>query len=180
MTKSAVGMTSVVASLCCVLSGCSRSQYGGADSAPCATIVNADRVTLHEGLPHPSDESKAFENEKKAKQTVELDGHSFYHKALDLKEEDAGKLKRLLGDSSSFEPFSGEKKCGGFHPDYAVEWSLGGEVHRCLICFGCHEALVSGPAGSARYDIQRDAFDRLKAMLTPYRRNRPAPASGVG
>jgi len=173
-------MITIVSSFCCLFSGCSRSQLGGAESAPCATIVNADRVTLHEGLPHPSQETTAFEKEKKSKQTVELDAHSFYRKALDLKEEDVPKLKRLLGDSSSFEAFSGEKKCGGFHPDYGVEWSLGGEVHRCLICFGCQEALVSGPGGSKRYDIQREAFDRLKAMLTPYRRNRPASASGLG
>jgi len=173
-------MIGVVGSLSCLLSGCSRQQLGGGDSAPCATIVNADRVSLHEGLPHPFDESTVFEKEKKSKQTVELDGHSFYHKALDLKEEDAGKLRKLLADSSSFEPFSGEKKCGGFHPDYGVEWSLGGEVHRCLICFGCREASVTGPAGTTRYDIQRDAFDRLKAMLTPYRKNRPASASGGG
>jgi len=166
-------MISVVASLCYLLSGCSRLQLGAANSSPCVTIGSAERVTLHEGLPHPFDESKAFEKEKKSKQTVELDGYSFYRKTLDLKEEDAGKLKRLLADSNSFEPFSGEKKCGGFHPDYGVEWSDGDKVYRCLICFGCREAAVSGPPGSSRYDIQKQAFDRLKAMLTPYRKNRP-------
>ncbi len=157
----------VIAVVLGFLPGCS----GGPTES--STIRQADRLTLHEGLPHQMYESAALATEKKSKPTVNLHGFSFYRESLELKAGDDEELKALLGDPRTFEPFAGEKRCGGFHPDYAVEWSVGGKVHTVLICFGCGEVKLYGPTGETRYDIQQDVRKRLENVLKPYRKNRP-------
>jgi hypothetical protein len=137
------------------------------------TLKQADRLVLYEGLPHQYYERKALESEQKSKPTVILHGFTFYRETLELRAGDGDRLKALLGDPSSFSPYSGEKKCGGFHPDYAVEWSAGGQVYRTLICFGCFEAKVYGPSGGTTYDVGLDVQEHFKALLEPYRKNRP-------
>ena len=82
-----------------------------------ATIARADRVILHEGLPHPA-EDRAFATERKTKKTIDIGGSLFYAEPLALKEEDVKKLTGLLTEETTFVPFGGVKKCGGFHPDY--------------------------------------------------------------
>jgi hypothetical protein len=111
-----------------------------------------------------------MENERKAKETFDLHGYAFYREPLVLKAEDAEKLKALLADETQFSPFEGEKKCGGFHPDYAVEWTVEGQVYQCLICFGCFEVKMYGPGGETRLDISKAG---LAGLLKPYRKNRP-------
>lgn len=149
---------------------------GCATRPPVASVKPSDKLTLYEGLPHQFFERKALEQEKK-KPTVELGGFPFYREPLDLKNDDLQTLKNLIGDAGTLKPFSGAKKCGGFHPDYAVEWQSGKDVHRYLICFGCWEAKVIGPQGEAMYDVAPNARDRLKTLLEPYRRNRPGTGS---
>jgi hypothetical protein len=149
------------------LAGCS------ANPPASASISQSKTLTLYEGLPHQFNEPHAVLAEKKAKPTVERDGFTFYSETLDLSAGDAGELKALLANPHSFEPFSGEKKCGGFHPDYAVEWSVADKLYRCLLCFGCHEARIHGPLGATTYDIETATFKHLKQMLTPYQKNRP-------
>ena len=166
MKSKSRGSVAVVAGLL-LLPGCS----GVAPES--ATIARAGRITLYEGLPHQSEERKSFDAERKSKPTLELHGYAFYREALNLNAGDEEKLRSLLKNPKAFEPFSGEKKCGGFHPDYAVEWSVGDKNYSCLICFGCGEAMIHGPGAKARYDIQPDSLKRLKDVLKSYRINRP-------
>ena len=137
-----------------------------------ATITRADKVILHEGLPHPA-EGKTFEDEKKTKKTVGIAGWLFYAEPLTPKGEDVKKLTELLKAETTFTAFSGVKKCGGFHPDYAVEWTVGKDHYNALICFGCHEAKVYGPEKAAYVDIRKEGYDALTKLLKPYRKNRP-------
>ena len=138
-----------------------------------ATLNQADRLVLYEGLPHPYYEARSLEVERKSKPTVILHDFPFYREPLEWKPGDGERLKALLGDRSTFAPYSGEKRCGGFHPDYAVEWSAGGKVYQALICFGCFETKIYGPDGGTTYDLTQDVRERLKALLEPYRKNRP-------
>jgi hypothetical protein len=138
-----------------------------------ATLTQAERLVLYEGLPHQMYEPKALDAERKAKPTVTFHGFPFYRETLELKPGDDNRLKALLSDPRSFSAYSGEKKCGGFHPDYAVEWSAGGQVYQALICFGCFEARIYGPAGGTTYDVGRDVQERFRTLLGPYRKNRP-------
>jgi hypothetical protein len=163
----------VLAALLCVSCGCGG---GGADEA--ATIAQATRPVVFEGLPHPGYEPKVFQAEKAAKPTVEFGGYAFYRDQLDVTGADISVLKTVLGDRSSYKTFSGEKKCGGFHPDFAVEWYHQGAAYRALICFGCREVKVVGLSGEQTYDMADSVNGRLKAILKPYRKNRPSPREG--
>jgi hypothetical protein len=145
---------------------------GCSPTPPVAGIKLSATLTLYEGLPHQLYERAELEQEKK-KPTVQLDGFLFYREPLELKEADRQALKVLIGDPGSLEAYSGEKTCGGFHPDYAIEWNEGGKAYRYLICFGCGEARVITPAGEIVYDIAPRAKERLKTLLSPYRKNRP-------
>jgi len=67
---------------------------------------------------------------------------------------EAEELEALLADEKSFRQWRGEKKCGGFHPDYLAEWRSAEATYRFLICFGCQEVKVYGPNRSLRCDIR--------------------------
>lgn len=138
------------------------------------TIRQADRVTLYEGLPHPHWEAALLEQETRTKETVDLHGWAFYARPLDLTDADRTALVALLADEASFyERPDFEKPCGGYHPDYAVEWAVGDQVYRCLICYGCGEVKVYGPAGPELY-CNISVQEPLKQLLKPYWKNRPA------
>ena len=94
-------------------------------------------------------------------------------KAPKLKEEDKKKLTTLFIDEKSVKKFSGPKRCGGFHPDFCVEWHVGKDVYRAHICFGCHEMMVYGPKSDLYCDIAEPAYKELDALLKTYRKNRP-------
>ncbi|QJW94473.1 hypothetical protein [Frigoriglobus tundricola] len=138
-----------------------------------AAVAKADKVALLEGLPHPMFEKKLLESELKTKKTVSHHGFPFYAEPVALKEADAKTLTKLFTDETSFKAFSGAKKCGGFHPDYCIEWHVGKDLYRCLVCFGCHEVKVFGPKTELYCDITKDAYDSFKTVLQPYRKNRP-------
>ena len=156
-----------VAACAGLVGGCSG------DSRESQSIRQAARITLYEGLPHPMYEEAVLVAEKKAKPTVDSHGFPFYRETLDLKGADEAELRKLLGDARTYTPYGGEKKCGGFHPDYAVGWSIAGKEYISLICFGCGEIRAYGPGGAAEFDLDGEARNRLKHLLTPYVKNRP-------
>jgi hypothetical protein len=119
-------------------------------------------------------ESQLREEERRTRAVQELHGYPFYQEPLALAGEDAKRLSEVLGASGAYRTFSGEKKCGGFHPDYAVEWQVGADRFRALICFGCHEVKLFGPELESRHDLDRAAYERLQELLKGYRKNRPA------
>jgi hypothetical protein len=149
--------------------------FAGCSDRDAAQVVlgPGGRVVVYEGLPHQTYERELLEEEKRTKATVTLHDFPFYREPLDLTEEGAKALRGLLGDARTFEPFAGEKTCGGFHPDYAVEWSHEGQTTQYQLCFGCGEVKVYGPGGEFRFDLRADARERLTRLLRPYRKNRP-------
>jgi hypothetical protein len=138
-----------------------------------AAIKAADQLILYEGLPHQADESEQLAREKRNKETVALHGFSFYRAPLEISAEDKEKLKAVLSNEGSFRQWQGEKKCGGFHPDYCAEWRGGDAVYRFLICFGCSEVKVFGRDKSLRCDIRGETREPLEELLKKYRKNRP-------
>jgi hypothetical protein len=166
MGRPRLGSVSIAVALG-LLCGCAGGTSEG------LTIRQGEGITFYEGLPHQMYEPDALEAEKRAKPTIELHGFPFYRQTLALKPGDEEKVKAALGDAQSYETYSGDKKCGGFHPDYAVVWSVKGSTYACLICFGCGEFKMYGPSGEAYYDIATAAKERLKAILASYRQNRP-------
>ncbi len=145
---------------------------------PSLASPNPDRITLYEGLPHQGYQPKKLAEEMK-KPTIEKGGFPFYRDPLALKDADAKALGAILANRDTFQPFGGEKKCGGFHPDYALVVLSKGEEVTYLICFGCGEVTVYGSGRSeTRYDLSLDARTRLGEILKPYWKNRPGRSSG--
>ena len=114
---------------------CVWSLLGGEGSPEARTIANARNITFYEGLPHQNDEVQLLEAEKKAKPTVELHGFWFYKEPLHFKPGDLDVISSILRDTRSFSrilPGDPLKKCGGFHPDYALVWTSEGKTFRSV------------------------------------------------
>ena len=132
-------------------------------------ISKAGKVALYERLPHQTFEKDQLESEK----TVTLSGYPFYADPLPLKPAYGKKLITALSDARSYRDFSGEKLCGGFHPDYAVEFQVGKATYHVLVCFGCGEAKLCGPKRDLRVDLSGDGKQDFAGLLKGYDQNRP-------
>lgn len=136
-------------------------------------IRGADAMSLYEGLPHQRSEREALASERRSKPVVELDGYPFYAEPLELRADDGARLTEILGAAATILPWSGVKLCGGYHPDYALEWRRGEQRYRAHLCFGCEEVKLHGPGIALYYDLSESAVQALWARLRGYRNNRP-------
>ena len=144
----------------------------GCSSSPLQDIPESKTVVF-EGLPHPMYESELLESEKESKATTTLHNCYFYEPSQPAKDTETNELRNVLSDPEGFSPFEGEKKCGGFHADYAVAWKEGGRVFEVLICFGCGEVKRYGPRGEVREDMKQPTREKLKMILKMYDNVRP-------
>lgn len=140
-------------------------------------LKEARQVSILEGLPHQENEYEIFESERSAKSTTTRMSYPFYAEIVTATAEDADALTALMLDESNFVPFSGEKKCGGFHPDYAAEWTTPSGKYVVLFCFGCAEIKAEGPGVSIRCDFRPYTASGFRNLLDNYDKQRP---SGLG
>jgi hypothetical protein len=143
-------------------------------------VQRADKVVLYEGLPHQSYETNLLERELKSKKTIKLHEYPFYDEPLQLSEGDGKRLTDVYCAQSSLRPLFGQtyfgdsdKKCGGYHPDFCIQWSSGQDVYQILLCFGCSEVKSFGPKVRLYCDMTDEAAQQFKAILKAYRKNRP-------
>ena len=129
---------------------------------------------IYEGLPHQEFERELLAAELKSKAVREIGGYPFYDEALVLTLEDSKQLTQILVDTSIYFSSKLDRSCGGFHPDFAVEWSVGIEQYRTLICLGCGEAKLSGPGFESHHDVSHFVKKRLSEIMTRNRKNRPS------
>lgn len=139
-------------------------------------VRRASAVVLYEGLPHQRFEKGLMEQEKRTKRVRDIQGFPFYVEKLELKDEDAKRLTALLSDvgrlGSILSP-DVQKKCGGFHPDYALEWSNGNDRVQAQICFGCGDVRLFSSGSYSERDLSKKARASLEEILKGYRKNRP-------
>jgi hypothetical protein len=135
-------------------------------------IAKARSVTLYEGLPHPLFERDLLKEELEKKKSVKFHGFPFYDEKIQPKPDDVKKLIALGSDKGSFQVYRGPKRCGGFHPDWLIEWKDGENVYQALICFHCGEAALYGPNNDLHTDLNTPK-GQLEQLLQAYRKNRP-------
>jgi len=135
------------------------------------TIKKTDRIFVYEGLPHQMFEAELLEKEKKRKDTTSIANYSFYAPKTQVENKALVKMKTIISDSKNYIQFTGEKRCGGFHPDYAVEWPNGEKTYAVLFCFGCDEVLVVDGKNIYRYDLRFP--DQIKKIFAAYKSKRP-------
>lgn len=142
-----------------------------------AAVWKADKIVLLEGLPHQLWQTKQLEQELRTHETIRVHDFPFYLEPLSLEKADAEELMVLFHDPNTFikkaEGGKGKKMCGGFHPDYALEFRVGADTHHALVCLGCGEIQIRNSEVSAYCDVSRDAYAQFKSILEPYRKNRP-------
>lgn len=134
-------------------------------------LTTADKVEVYEGLPHQMFDADLLKKELKRKDIIKIGEYPFYSPAKTAM--NSSDLRAVLSSSKSILPFSGEKLCGGFHPDYCVAWTRENQISHALICFGCHEIYFLSNDKSYRYDLTNEACENLMKLLSPYGEKRP-------
>jgi hypothetical protein len=145
-----------------------------------AEIKASTSVTIYEGLPHQGWEQKRLFDELATKKTVKLHDFPFYDFAITPSEADAAKLIAICGQQKTFGVYAGAKLCGGFHPDWCVEFKKDSDVYQMLVCFGCQEVRLYGPRNKVFSDLDKGTMNTLREILTPLQKNRPKPKNGGG
>jgi hypothetical protein len=136
-------------------------------------IPKSEHVMLYEGLPSEFWEPQVLERELKEKKTKRLNGYPFYDEERALEGADAERFTALFSAKGSFKRYRGEKACGGFHPDYCVEWKAGEAATRALICLECGEVKLFHERSDLHCDLVAEASEKLAQWLKPYQKNRP-------
>lgn len=139
----------------------------------CKVVSQSSAAALLEGLPHPGFETEDFKVERQRSDVRLVASFPFYVRPLTLDLELQAALRATLSSTAALLPFTGEKLCGGFHPDYAVEWTGNeGQAHS-LICFGCGEVVTAAAGSSVRSDLAGPAHVTLHRLLRKFKVNRP-------
>jgi hypothetical protein len=130
-------------------------------------------LVLYEGLPHQTFEWNQMQKELATKKTIEIHEYPFYERPLAVSDADVATLRQLSLAPDSFVSYMGPKGCGGYHPDYCLEWTDGGATCELLICLGCREMELYAAGKKLLVDIRNSAFDQFEATLEKYRDQRP-------
>jgi hypothetical protein len=136
-------------------------------------IGKSTEVALYEGLPSEFWEPQLREEEAKRKKTIRLHGYAFYEDRVALSSSEAQQFTALFLSKGSYKRYRAQKPCGGYHPDYCVEWNSSDAVTRALICLECGEVKFFGPGSELHCDLIPEAGERIARRLTPYQKNRP-------
>ena len=138
------------------------------ETDPLRATLNASTICdVYEGLPHQLFEKKSLEREVKRDDVFWIYDFPFYTRKSDA----IPKILDFFGNQENFEPWVMEKRCGGFHPDFAVTWNHDGSEASVLVCFGCHEVLYVHKGAVFRYDWKRDVDPT--ELFNNYSYNRP-------
>jgi hypothetical protein len=139
-----------------------------------APIEAAAELKLYEGLPHQTMESDLFQKEIARTETIERAGSRYYAEPVAVDQATSDKLRELTSETRSFteRPVGIAKACGGYHPDWRLEWKQGKKAVAMELCFGCNDMKLY------RNDellIATEIHDpqSLEKLLNPLRTNRP-------
>ncbi len=140
-------------------------------------IKDSAHVYVHEGLPHQMFERDLLATESQRSDTIEIGSFRFYTPSVSATNPDL--LKRILSSADSIilhEPNT-YKLCGGFHPDYAIEWfGPNQKRYNALICFGCADIIYTDGKNNYSYELEKEVYKTLKDALSQYAKKRPTSA----
>ena len=137
------------------------------------SIKKNQSIKLFEGLPHQMFEKDLLKKELSSKSVKKIGNYPFYENHLNMSKEDQVQLLKELKSPKAYLDFSGPKLCGGFHPDYATRFTTNNKHYDILICFGCHEIILTSHNHFSRHDIKESSFKILQQLLSKYVKYRP-------
>lgn len=138
-----------------------------------AGIPKTGVALLYEGLPSEFWEPESLVQELARAKTIKLHGYPFYEELLALQGTDSEQLAALFSARTSFANYTDGKKGGGFHADYGLEWKSGNETTHVVISLEDGEVKLYGPKSQLHCDLSQDAVQKLRQLLSRYRKNRP-------
>lgn len=139
--------------------------------------IRSGEMELYEGLPSNFWEPEVRERELRQKETLRFHGYPVYAQPLEVAKSDGHQMTALLAAKESYKPYSTEKSCGEFQPDYAVVWKQGSEATQALVSLECGEVQIFGSGSDLHCDLSPAAAEKLKQMLSSHRKHRPAPTT---
>ena len=175
----------VLAALCLV--GCKQEVKVVFDAAPPPPIeTNFDRLPtvlagipkteaslLYEGLPSEFWEPELLVQELARTKTIKLHGYPLYEELLALQGTDGEQFTALFSARTSFANYTDEKKGGGFHADYCLEWKTSEGTTHVVISLELGEVKMYGTKSELHCDLSQNAAQKLRQLLSRYRKNRP-------
>jgi len=163
------------------------------DAAPLlALLKDGSALEFMEDLPRKG--TPAYEEAMLDAAVEEIGGHAF-HASFPVSKTLRDQLRDRILANETFEVWSGEKECEGFHPDYALRWGVSGipedlkkaiaagtmeeaELEKAMeerglfgepvdlqICFTCSEVIFLQGDKSLRYDLGAEALGEFKKLL---------------
>jgi hypothetical protein len=136
-------------------------------------LAKAKTFTLAEGLPHPAKETNLFTTQAQRKDTQQITGFFFYKPDQKIDPATTDKLRQIIANSDNLTEWKEHKTCGGFHPDWSLNWRRGWSKDRALICFSCEEIIYISGDYQLRYNLTATATKQLKSLLNPFKAKRP-------
>lgn len=130
------------------------------------SLSAATEIRIYQGFPRKAPDHGIKEGEIDPRDIVEVGRFPFHASSILLPE--AEELKAVLSKPSTLIPFSGQKRCGGFRPDFCVSWEQGAQAFNALVCFACHEVIFESGGREFRYDLEATAYEHLKEILSVY------------
>lgn len=128
-------------------------------------IDKTSSVYVYEGTPGDFNTEKQDPN----RSTMIIDGFEFYADATKLNPSKVETINTLIRDRTAFLDYRGMKLCGGFHPDYCIEWRFeeGGQTwqSRAFACLGCHEWRLINKTSALHADMADFVVPRLISIL---------------
>lgn len=136
-------------------------------------IKDSPHVYVHEGLPHHRAKPEILARELRRKDIMEIGSFHFYTPSVAVPHPEI--LKHTLWSSDSILVYRGYMKaCGGFHADFAVEWSdANGARYYALICFGCSEIIYNDGKNDYLYELEEGPREILRSapQCSPEKKN---------
>lgn len=116
---------------------------------------------IRSGCSHPHFDFEKLLAEIIFKPRAVRHGHVFRCNDPALSPQLSGQLATILSDPATYEPWSGEKMCGGFRGDWNLRWA---DDHEAIICEGCAEILLYRNGRSIRCDLGKTGYERIVAI----------------
>lgn len=129
-----------------------------------AEIKKAGTLVVYKGFPRrhelPDDAP-----EPKKDPNIAIDGYVFQPHAYAVDEKAVAKLREICSTKDAFKKWRGPKKCGGYHPDYCLQFKNGDTVTSVLLCYGCNEAKFFGSKANLYVDADAGALEAMQIIL---------------
>lgn len=129
---------------------------------------NQAQLQLLEGVSRdfkmPEEVNEEEEEEEEEPPFVNHLGYTFHGSPLKPAPELAAQVLSICLNPENYRPYGGPKFCGGFHPDLCLDARNDFDSTTLMICFGCHEVILSDAGQNLKFEMDTESMRRLEAL----------------